>query len=471
MKQPARREFIRSVLQSCGALATYGAAGKLHGASANTSVPAGLEWREEKKVNPYDLQNLRSDEEVLSEARERIEEVRKGHFSIRMLREDGRPLARTQLQIRQKDHTVDWGYSVAGSKAKMNLDERSRSRDRHFAKLFDCTTAKCYWNERWHQPIEQEQGIRVYDRFLDEVEWAKALGLKVKGHPLVWTVSKAIPKWLFGYDYARQVEFLRQHVESLVEVGGSKVEMWDLCNEMLWEPAFRNIAKRSWPHLDPIPDIAEYIAQAFRWARESNDQALYSLNDYGLVYTNRQDISAHQQRMRYLELAEELKRLGVQPDAIGCQAHIGGKFKLDAFRKAIDELAQSRLPVQITEFWSKEKDFSHLREDPSELEKALANYVCSIYTVAFSHPSVSHFTYWGGDQFFDQNGEPTLLYRKLHDLIKGQWTTRLTASTDDQGKLSFVGFKGNYQLLASDGSFDARSIDLSSDVRATVRIL
>jgi len=111
------------------------------------------------------------------------------------------------------------------------------------------------------------------------------------------------------------------HVQALIYAAGPSVQLWDLCNEMLWEPAFKNIAKREWPHIDPIEDIAEYIANGLEWAREVNPNAVYSLNDYGLIYTYRAEISAEEQRERYLQLIDALREKGYLPDAVGCQSH------------------------------------------------------------------------------------------------------------------------------------------------------
>ncbi|MEM1137425.1 MAG: endo-1,4-beta-xylanase [Bacteroidota bacterium] len=408
----------------------------------------GEEWRNDRKINEKDLRNLDSDETVLSEAKKLIQQHRRGDFKLQLQMSDGSPFSNQVLQLKQISHEVDWGCSAAGSALLLIKDENHQEMSRNFAELFNCTTAKCYWEERWHQPIERYRERRVYDKFLDEVKWSESLGIKVKGHPLVWTVPKAIPKWVHDYPYEQQLQFLKRHVQSMIEAAGPSVQLWDLCNEMLWEPAFKNIAKREWPHIDPIEDIAEYIAFALEWAREINPEATYSLNDYGLVHTYRQEISAGDQRQRYLKLVEALRVKGQVPDAIGCQTHVGGNFRLAAFKRTLQELAQSNLPLQVTEFWAKEKGFPQ-GLSPDELEQQIADYICQMYTVGFAEPLLSHFTYWGNRVFFDKQGQPKLAYKKLHQLIKNDWSTKTELQTNENGQLTFSGFKGSYTILQS----------------------
>lgn len=413
-------------------------------AENKSNLIEGEEWRSDRKVNEADLKNLAADEEVLARAQKNIEKYRKSKVSIQFLDKAGNPLNNQKIKVEQLDHEMDWGYSQAGTLS--NLDDPQKAKKAEYiAQLFNCTTAKCYWNERWHQPIEKYQNVRIYDLFLEEVAWAEEMKMRVKGHPLIWTVEKSIPKWLFQYPYSEQLKYLKAHVQSLIELVGKRVTRWDLCNEMLWEPAFKNIAQRNWPHIDPIEDIADYISQGIQWAREINPDAIYSLNDYGLVLTYVKKISAGEQRQRYLQLVQALKKRGNDPDAIGSQAHIGGKFPLGAFERMLDELSGSGLPLQVTEFWTREKDYPKSLGE-SERETAMAKYLENIYTVAFSKPTLTHFTYWGAGPFFTPENEPREPYKTLYALIKEKWMTKLHTTSNQQGTVNFQGFKGNYNL-------------------------
>ncbi|MEL7121862.1 MAG: endo-1,4-beta-xylanase [Bacteroidota bacterium] len=458
-----RRKFINKAA-TIGTSFAAGYAAHAFFSEKGLSTILGEEWRNDRKVNPIDLQNLPSDEEVLSKAIANIDTIRKSSVVLKLVTKNGEPISHQKLKLVQTNHLMDWGYAFGPTNAGL-ADPKTKKRATHIADLFNCVTAKCYWNERWHQPIEKHQGIRIYDLFKQEVEWGIQNGMRVKGHPLVWTVEKAIPKWVFNYPYDQQLDFLKSHVQSLMEAVGEQVSRWDLCNEMLWEPAFKNIALREWPHIDPIEDIADYIAMALNWAKEINPNALYSLNDYGLVHTFVKQISALEQRNRYLQLIDALRKRNALPDAVGCQAHIGGKFSLGAFQKCIDHLAESQLPVQITEFWSKDKDFP-ASLSPKQREEEMAKYIGNIYTLAFAHPNINHFTFWGNEQLFTKEGNPRKPYEVLHQLIKDQWTTNIQLETDQEGFVRFSGFRGTYSLQIAD---QETSIDIHNDTDQSIQ--
>lgn len=395
-----------------------------------------------------------TESEVLENAKEGIEKYRKADLSLGFKNANGEKVRGLKVEIEQLASDFDWGCSNAFTISE-TMDNAKNQRLSHlFREVYNCTTAKCYWDERWHQPIEHEEGVRITRTFAQEIAWGLANGMRVKGHPLVWTVRKAIPGWMDKYPIQEQMKKLENHVRNLIKVGGPLVTRWDLCNEMLWEPSLRNLPERNWPHLESIPEILTYLEPAVYWAREENPNAIYSLNDYGLVETSKNVIgitSARDQRNRYLALVAEMKNRGCQPDAIGVQAHIGGWYKPSVFRECLDHLSQSGLPVQVTEFWARaDKNPSLEGKSKKEIEEARAEYIANIYTIAFGHPAVSHLTYWGNGGI-QTSGEETLPhYHRIKDLIKNQWITRVSRTTDQGGAIAERVFTGKYIIRWND---------------------
>jgi hypothetical protein len=77
------------------------------------------------------------------------------------------------------------------------------------------------------------------------------------------------------------------------------------------------------------------------------------------------------------------------------------------------------------------------------------------YRVCFAHPAVRAITWWdlsdqgswlpgGGMLRADMSPKP--VYEQLQRLIHQEWTTRLDAATDADGRLAFRGFRGTYRL-------------------------
>jgi len=90
-----------------------------------------------------------------------------------------------------------------------------------------------------------------------------------------------------------------------------------------------------------------------------------------------------------------------------------------------------------------------------EGEERQAKEVEEMYRILFNHPLVEAITTWdfhddswlhapSGFVRTDNSEKPT--YQVLKKLIHGEWETHLTAVTDEEGYVSFEGFKGSYTL-------------------------
>ena len=80
--------------------------------------------------------------------------------------------------------------------------------------------------------------------------------------------------------------------------------------------------------------------------------------------------------------------------------------------------------------------------------------------LAFGHPSVVSFTFWGlsdrgawqpGGGLVDENFRPKLIYQRLNKLLQETWRTNLSTYTDSQGRLGFRGFYGKYRVELKTG--------------------
>ncbi|MDA3961362.1 MAG: endo-1,4-beta-xylanase [Planctomycetota bacterium] len=279
-----------------------------------------------------------------------------------------------------------------------------------------------------------------------------AKGLTVRGHPLVWTVPKALPAWLQKYPYEKQLAFLEHHVRSLIAATGGRVQLWDMVNEMLWEPSLRHVPERDWPHVETADELLTTIEPALHWAREEAPDARLVLNDYGLEVDFCQGVTAAEQRRRYVELITEMQRRGCAPDAVGTQAHVGKWFPMAAVQQTFDQLASTGLPLEISEFWAKPGAHPCPEgRDAAQREADLIRYCEQFYTLAFGHPAVEHLTYWGGEEFFQRDGyEPSPLYEALDELINQRWRTRARITADEAGRVRMRGFHGRYALRWAD---------------------
>src|SRR5262249_20064830 len=128
--------------------------------------------------------------------------------------------------------------------------------------------------------VEKQQD--QYDfRVLDSiVDLAEANNMRIHGHVLVW--HECLPSWLQSQKYTRDqaIQALRTHINTIMRRYRGRFALWDVVNE-----AFNsNGSLRASPWRTWIGD--DYIELAFRFAHETDPNALLFYNDYGAETLN-----------------------------------------------------------------------------------------------------------------------------------------------------------------------------------------
>lgn len=408
-------------------------------------------------------------EDVLSQARENIRDMRMRDAEIRIVDRQGNPVTGLRVEVNHTRHSFPFGDQLA---ALHNLyeagrwnSERAREWRRRFAELFNASNSLCYWTERARNSItrvEPLQGDTRLDGFAATVDWSLASGMQAKGHPLFWSIPKCVPDWAQRYDTATLMKFVEVRVRNLVARFRGKVTMWDAINEPMWEAAPGNLHRRDWPHMEDIEEIVEYVATVLRWCREEDPCATFLVNDYGMFVDKAEGglqgndgstVTAASQRKRYLEMLARLADRGASPGAVGLQSHIGW-IDHEKQWEIFDQFAGTGLPVHITEFWANMNEMRDSgRYSEEELEQIEADYVGNYLTCAFGHPAVEAFFFWGlMGRGIAWKGEyagnaTRLVYHRVKDLIHGEWHTQESGVTDSTGMFRFRGFLGHYDVI------------------------
>jgi GH35 family endo-1,4-beta-xylanase len=429
----------------------------------------GEEWRiMQTGADGYDPS---AGSDVVAAARDNIERIRKRDVTLRVVDGEGRSVAGAPVEVALTRHAFCFGDQLwpLDRMVRFGTDRTDRGRywKLRFADALNAANALCYWTERPRNDgpkTEDVQGFPQLDGFHACVDWALSEGLTVKGHPLVWSIPKCVPQWVKRYDVETQMKFLEVRVRQLIASVAGKVRIWDLVNEALWEPAWKNLPNRRWPHIEDIEAIADYIAPAVRWARQEDPDACYLINDYGLAADKTIDgqplqaadgtvVTAAMQRKRFLQLVRVLGDRGCPPGGIGLQSHTGGWVGPAQQAAVYDEMGEAGLPVHITEFSAPTRG---LREEgklsEEEIDGLQAEYVGNYLTVAFGHPAIHAFFFWGfmgrAVRFRGETSahELTPVYETVRRLTREEWTTRERLTTDERGQVSFRGFFGDYAL-------------------------
>ncbi len=161
--------------------------------------------------------------------------------------------------------------------------------------------------------IQPKEGVFDFEQADALVAFAQEHKMQVCGHTLVWAKDERTPAWVFldGDKPASRelvLQRMRTHIKAVVGRYRGKVASWDVLNEVLEDGE---------PYLRPSKWLTlagpEFMAEAFKAAREADPDALLIYNDY--------DVDKPRKREKLLRLLGELRQQNVPLGAVGIQGH------------------------------------------------------------------------------------------------------------------------------------------------------
>lgn len=389
-------------------------------------------------------QNTRN-KAALSQARENIENHRKGPFKVKILDTRGRPVSGATINIAQASHAFKFGCYL---KIDDLAPEKFPGYKLRFGQLFNYAVIGTYWDY-----IENKKGVENWAWFDREAALGKELGVEIAAAPVLWGTNKfGTPGWLPDREQDL-MPVLERRVRSAV-TRDTGIRDWEIVNEPL-APGEDLFAKRT---------KGDYIDPAFRWARDAAPGKRLLINEYGVFGV----LKDHNYNAgRYYQLVERLTRSGTPVDVIGIQAHANGEwYEPASVAEQFERYAQLGKPIQITEFSAQTRSFNDSK--PLEISGVTRNgiwdaekqaeFYREFYTIAFGSAGVEAIVTWGLDEerawlpgigLIDKNGEPTPAYEVLDTLINHEWKTSLKGATDKDGVYEFRGFFGDYEITVT----------------------
>lgn len=251
-------------------------------------------------------------------------------------------------------------------------------------------------NETKWQALRPRPGEFRFAQADEMFAWAKANGMGIRGHTLIWQAPKWFPKWLNEYDFGAQPvkeaeRILTEHIAAVCRHFGRDIYSYDVVNEAI-DP--KDGALRA-NVLTQRLGALEQIDLAFRLAREHAPHAQLVYNDY-----MRWDARSARHRAGVLKLLRDLKARGTPVDALGLQSHIGfwddnepnGAAGPDEWRRFLDEATAMGLDLVITEFDVSDKG---LPTDIPTRDAAVAAVAREYLDVTLAYPRLRDFVLWG----------------------------------------------------------------------------
>ena len=386
---------------------------------------------------------------------------------------DGTPAAGRTVRLDQVSHRFLFGCGAFDAVELMKTQDEGekaflQERMQKWLALFNYGTLPFYWGR-----YEPEEGKTAFPETAAAAAWLRGRGVQVKGHPLCWHTACA--PWLLKYS---NEEILRRQIERIhrdVTAFRDTISLWDVINEVVIMPVFDrydNAVTRICREKGRIGLVKEVFAAA----KESNPDAVLLINDFNTSEA-------------YAELIEGLLEADVPISAIGIQSHQHqGYWGLEKLNRVLERFSRFGLPIHFTEntLVSGEIMPAHIvdlndwqvDEWPStpEGEERQAREISEMYSVLFAHPLVEAITTWdfndgcwlkapSGFVHLDNSEKPS--WYALRELIHGAWETHESLVTDENGFLSFSGFKGDYTVQADAGSA-AFTLSADTETRLTL---
>ena len=396
-----------------------------------------------------DIQKVES--EMLEKASQNIEKYRKGTAEIVFKNQSGKPVQNVNIEVNQITHDFLFG-SIIFDLVNIWEDETTRPElyKRRFKELFNFAIFPFYWAS-----YERTPGMAQWEKMLPVIEWCKTNDTTTKGHPLVWTHSAGVPKWLSNFPVPLTEELLKARVINIVSGFKEKIDIWDVVNEP--------VNTRTWNHTDaevnemghfrePLEKAADFTEKALQWAYSGNPQANLIVNEFGQITDNTI-------RKRFIELIQKLKSRNTPISGLGIQAHywMTDWYNPKILWEAFDIIAKLGYPLHLTEFipQSGGKEITGGWREGTWTLETQAEFAEQFYRLSFGHPSIVSINWWGlsdkniwqtGGGLIDENYKPKPVYNRLKKLIHEEWKTKLSTTTNNEGTLNFRGFFGKYNI-------------------------
>ena len=302
------------------------------------------------------------------------------------------------------------------------------------AREFNSVTAE---NDMKPQPTEPRQGQFDFTRADRIANFCRQHGIKMRGHCLMW--HSQIGEWIYKDEQGNLLpkeEFfkrMREHIHTVVSRYKDVVYAWDVVNEAMTDDRNATDPYRQ----SQLYQIAgdEFIAQAFRFAREADPNVLLFYNDY-----NETDPVKSK---RIFEMVKKMKANGVPIDGIGMQGHYNiygpKEDEIDAaitlYKQVVKHIHITELDVRANEEMGGALQFSQEGMAVSDsLKQHLADQYARIFRVLRKHKDViDNVTFWnlsdrdswlGARNYplpFDSEYQPKMAYDYIKNMRNPEW--------------------------------------------------
>lgn len=280
-----------------------------------------------------------------------------------------------------------------------------------------------------------------YAPFENTLNWYKKSGWDMRAHTILWggnnsTDYHCIPQWVMNLSSNPKAMYDTCLMRVKREVTRYKglVKEYDVINE----PTHANYLQKI------VGDSINW--NCFKVAHAADPNARLFVNDYNII-------EWQDQTNNFVTLVQKMLANGAPVTGIGAQCHIGSSVDLTNFKTRFDQLGQFGLPIKITEFDMGAKSLTQLQ---------YAQEISKMMRLAFSHPSIEGFIFWGLTEptwvpasivnLIREDQTTKMAADSVYDLVHKLWNTDLSLQTTTDGLCTFTGYYGDYDIQVKNGA-------------------
>ena len=386
---------------------------------------------------------------------------RKVSVKIQVKDKSGNPISGKPVHIKQTNHHFLFGcgafdflpYVMTGSEEFKQITDS-------WLEIFNYGTLPFYWG-----CFEPEEGKPGTEMIMKTAKYLQSKNVKVKGHPLCWHTVCA--DWLMKYDNKTIMEKQLQRIDREVNDFKGVIDMWDVINEVVIMPIFDKY-DNAITRICKEKGRVGLIKTVFDEAHKCNPDAVLLLNDFNTS-------------INYEILIDGCLNAGVPISAIGIQSHQHqGYWGREKLEEVLARFEHFGLPIHFTEntlisgeimpAYIEDLNDWQVDEWPTtpEGEERQAKEIEEMYRILFSHPLVEAITTWdfkdgawlkapSGYLRLDNSKKPS--FEMLKKLVRGEWWTNETVTTDASGCVTLDVFKGEYEISSGESSVNSKFIN------------
>jgi GH35 family endo-1,4-beta-xylanase len=403
--------------------------------------------------------NTATDAHALAAADTYIEHFRKGPATLTVMG-DMRPLSNAPVRIRLKRHAFNFGTAVAGAD---DVNYRNFVIG-NFNTIVPENAGKWPYNERTRGDIR----LDFLDRLMD---FAAHNNMRVRMHGVLWQLSS--PRWVkalqdTALNGASRAErdaakadlraAISKRIQYFVRDRARRYYELDVINEGVHSPVHYKIFGTQ-----GVADIYNEVKAAVLAAGATTRLVT---NEFDILQTS--DETGDPYANWYRKHVEELRNAGGAVDGIGIQyyavdrgpAETRNPHSPSRIAQVFHNLATANLPLSLSEFG--------VQDLGAPTPERVADILADTVRLCFGHEKMTTFINWGfwssrmwsvapAGALMDGDWNITPAGRVWQQLMGVRdwaipnlptWTTDVSLATDAQGRVNFIGFYGDYEIIS-----------------------